>query len=101
MSNKTMNKNNNFLYSMIIILAIAMGYFYINKTNSEFFQNLMNKISNDKLNWEDEKDEVIPQETPKDVKPTQPPKQEKDDLKIAPPSDEELLPQDDKPRKKR
>lgn len=98
-----MNKNSNFLYLMIAILAAAMGYFYIDKTNPEFFQNLMNKISNDESGW---KDEVIPQEQemPKDVKPTPPPKEEKDDLKITPPSDEELLPQDDdddRPRRRR
>lgn len=56
-----MNKNSNFLYLMVAILAVAIGYFYIDKTNPEFFQNSLNKISNkEDSGWEDE---AIPQET--------------------------------------
>lgn len=87
-----MNKNNNLLHLMIAVLAIAIGYFYIDKTNPEFFQGILNKFKNNDSSW---KDETIPQEKIEEI-PEQEVKPEEPEEKVTPPTDDELLPPEEK-----
>lgn len=97
-----MNKNNNLLYLMIAILAAAMGYFYISKTNPEFFNDLMKKINH-------QSDSGLPDDMPQEKEifkdkeiPTDEVEPKTDEPKVSPPTDDELLPPDDvTPRRRR
>lgn len=91
-----MQKNNNLLYLMIAILTISMGYFYVDKTNPEFFNDLLKKFSSDKDAVPN--DETLPMEEMPDEKTPDTDNSTPEELEVTP--DPEVTPPNNEPKEK-